>query len=379
MRNLPNYIVQSPPLADPASPPPYGFPDVGIQMFQVVADGRKLQAVCDRFLNSVFKGNNSHYQIEPLMGLSKGIVNIMLLRYPKMICLAPGHEDLGYSSQNELSFMIPVVLKEDGIPINVGFFSPFLYVDNYASLVTGREVIGFPKVRAEFGLSADPSKVDGTAISTLTANRRGASAQSRMHPIFSVQSREEPTDDNDGALIASEAQPLWPYGPVDELYASGQAFSVDPEVLELITQAAGVTMGNYSLKQFRDAQEPKGACYQAIVAAETNIYKFKRGGWLPKSELTLHRYPYLDIAQTLGLPVKGKTVTPINSIWYHASFNFENVTNLVVRAGSSENRGTDPSRCLPLLVDGTRAMLKIYESGTRAWLRALQNIAQDRR
>ena len=61
-----------------------------------------------------------------------------------MFSTAPGHEQLGYSSQHELMFSIPVVFTNlFGIPLAVGMFVPHICVDEAFSMITGREVVGF--------------------------------------------------------------------------------------------------------------------------------------------------------------------------------------------------------------------------------------------
>jgi hypothetical protein len=75
-------------------------------------------------------------------------------------------------------------------------------------------------------------------------------------------------------------------------------------------QLAPFFIENFSLKQLRDAEEPKQACYQAVVRSAMYLEQFNAGGPLfdtqfgdPTSEivLRLHDHPSQPLIRSLGL------------------------------------------------------------------------------
>lgn len=386
MTGLPDFIVQNPPLGDPQAPPPYRFEDVGIQMFHVAADGAKLEAVCDTYLNTIAEQNNFPFRLHPLNGSSPGVVNIQLLRYGRMYSTAPGHESMGYSSQYELLFSIPVVLTNlFDIPLAVGTFVPHICVDEAFSMITGREVVGYPKVAGEFVMPNDLWKVDDCVVSTLVTDPYSANSPIDFKPLLETRlanfaplapsssafraARVGPA--HDGRLPDEKARPLWPFGPIDELYGSDSRFAVDERVLNLLTQSAGIVLTNYSFKQFRDAELPNKACYQALVEGSTDVYQFGAGGLLPATDITIHEYASIKIVEQLGLEAQGTTIKPLFGFWYIADFTLKDLQNLTTRCGGLIGSPRRPHNCLQIWADSTRSVLGFYQGMTRAWIRAI--------
>lgn len=389
MTGLPDFIVQNPPLGDPQAPPPYRFEDVGIQMFHVAADGAKLEAVCDTFLNTIAAQNNLPFRLHPLNGSAPGVVNIELLRYGRMYSTAPGHEQMGYSSQYELMFSIPVVLKNlFGFPLAVGMFVPHICVDQAFSMITGREVVGFPKVDGEFEMPTEIWEVDGCVVSTLATEPYSANSPVEIKPLLetrlatfaplapfssALRAARVGPDDN-GSLPDEEARPLWPFGPIDELYGRDSQFAVDERVLNLLTQSAGIGLTNYSFKQFRDAELPEKACYQALVEGSTNVHQFGAGGMLPDTDITIHEYASIKIIEQLGLDAQGTTIKPLFGIWYNADFTLQDLQNLTTTCGPSIGNPRPPHNCLQLWATSARSVLGFYQGMAEACIKAIDDI-----
>lgn len=373
MPPAPEFIVQEPLRNDPQLPPPYRFEDVSIQAFLCAANGANLQRLCDRFFNDIATRNGCGIRIDPLNGDGPGIVQILVQRYAKMVSLAPGYEDLGYSQQNELTFAVPVVLRRYGMPAEAGFFSPYLFVDNTLSLISGRDAVGFAKVRGEFTLPADPSDVNGCAVSTLVA--KTLTRQERVQPrlLFATQADAGVSSSAGSVLPDDEAKPLWPFGPVDKIYARGEVYALDMQVLSLLRASAGRMMESYSLKQFRDAVVPADACFQAIIGASTRSRRFRVGGELPKTRITLNQYGSIAIANALGLTLNGNELEPIYGFWYRADFDFDDLRHLCISGGARTDPGRGPHDCCADLAAFAGSTLRFYEGMAHAWLRALKD------
>lgn len=382
MNPLPKFVVQSPPIGDSQVPPPYGFDNVGLQLFLVRADGSQLQNICDEFFNNILATAYGRFRIGPLRGNLPGIVNVGILHYSKMYSRASGHEHMGFSRQNELLISIPVVLRNSaGIPLAVGAFSPFIYVDNALSLITGRDVVGFTKDLGKFSVSAQSSDIGVSQVSTLAIKSYSSNQAIESKPLLETYSvdieallQSEPipahsTTENDRPLRLQDelAKPLWPFGPVEQLYAGEEDFAVDKRIFNLLKQSAGVRMKNYTLKQLRDAETPDRACYQAIVEGTTDLRRFYGGGVLPRREITLHKYDSVNIIERLGLDAQGSKVDPVYGFWYRADFDLKNLRNLsgVEIAGS----GRASQDCLHIWATGVISILNFYGSMADAWLR----------
>jgi hypothetical protein len=77
---------------------------------------------------------------------------IEALDYRSLKAPTPPWNDLGEVSQHELLFSVPVWRKHGGVLVESGIFVPYIFVDDQASAFTGREVVGLPKVLADFSL-----------------------------------------------------------------------------------------------------------------------------------------------------------------------------------------------------------------------------------
>jgi len=386
MTDLPEFLVQNPPLGDPQSPPPYRFEDVGISIYVVEADGQKLQASCDYFLNRVLARNNSPYRVAPLRGNDLGLAYIELLRYGRMYSAAPGHERLGYSRQNELLVAIPVVLKNRlGMPIAVGTFTPIVIVDQGLSLVTGRDVAGFPKIDGTLELPDDPWSDRVRSVSTLAIKTYASDTQVRLRPLLKVRQTADTWETrsfksvegqsqtaepkNDHRIRIDDAKYVWPFGPVDRLFSEASRYAVDGRIHKLLKESAGARLASFGLKQFRDAEIPDRACYQEIVRSDTRVVGFHGGGVLPSTEIEIHRYDSIDIADSIGIYRQGQIVKPLLGFWYHADFNLTDFENMTSRSG--RGRRTDYPDCYDHWATYAELSANLVRSYTRFWLRTM--------
>ena len=100
-------------------------------------------------------------------------VDMEIVTYPKMLFDQAPFSQWGFASQQELYFRfyawklnsIGGLLIPDPLP---ELFFPFIYVDNSWSMISGRNVIGFPKVMAQFSptpvLNANPFQISVSAL-----------------------------------------------------------------------------------------------------------------------------------------------------------------------------------------------------------------------
>src|SRR5262249_44247139 len=117
-----------------------------------------------------------------------------IVTYPKMMFAQPPFSNWGYASQHELYFRFYVwkfVPMGGGIlfpePMPQMFF-PFVYVDNSWSMISGRTVIGFPKVMMKLDpksvLGANPLKI---SASTQVLTTFSPNTQLDWKPIVQIE------------------------------------------------------------------------------------------------------------------------------------------------------------------------------------------------
>lgn len=361
-------------------------------MYSALADASRLQAICNRCLNSVISAAGGSYRIEPVTGLNRGIVNIQLLRYPKIYSVAPGHESFGYTSQNEMLVSFPVVKKNAlGLPVAVGMFAPFLWVDNAWSLITGRDVVGFAKTIGDFTVPAKLWQTNGCIVRTLGSSQFNAgkidkeillqthqtTAMPFKLPISAYSAQPPGSRDDDqpfGLLPDEQALPLWPFGDIDALYASEQLMGVEATTIELMKASAGLSVRSYTLKQLRDGQQPGKACYQAVVEGRTTVNNFRYGGLLPESVIRLSQFKMPNIIDQLGLVAQGDEIKPLFGFWYESGFRLGSLANLAEHCGGQSNAAAGGG-CLELATLGLHTTLRFYRGMASAWLRALDSCA----
>lgn len=278
--------------ASPEIPPPYVFPGVTICSFRLAAKLTNLQALCDQWLNigTLAKRGFKYIAFLPF-------VDMEIVSYPKMLFGEQPYSDWGYATQQEIYFrffvwklqyacgvMLPAALPE--------LFFPYIFVDNSWSMISGRNVIGFPKVMAQF----NPPSVSATnpfnvTVCALALDQYAPTTKLEWQPVVRVQpaaSAKKP--------VAPSPQTVWPWV---ELGGS----IVNPLLnlmLQELVEAAPTTFSTVQLKQFRDASSLTKSCYQAVLS--TPFTPSQVGPPVPLGPVTVavETYASLDIPGALG-------------------------------------------------------------------------------
>lgn len=138
---------------DPRAPPPYAFDDVSITGFLVTADESRLRFLVDALLNSQERLGEPRQYFRYVPATREVVVE--LIDYGKLRSVAPATpwrtpED--YTSQRELAirFLVGKAEEDSDVAVEPRVFCPFLFVDNWASMITGREILGLWKRMASF-------------------------------------------------------------------------------------------------------------------------------------------------------------------------------------------------------------------------------------
>jgi hypothetical protein len=258
--------------------------------FRLPAEQSKLQALCDRFLNiGSLKDRGFQYRA-PF-----DFVDMEVVTYPKMMFGAQPFSEWGYTSQQELYFRVFVwkFLSVSGVLFpkpKPELFFPFIFVDNPWSMVSGRNVIGFPKNMAQFNptpvLNADPFRI---AVSTPLMEIYSPTTPLSWQPIVQIDPSDEPVRPHGG---------LWPWIGLASRIADPLLNNLLQNFLKLVPNE----FSSVQLKQFRDAANPVNACYQAIVSTPFTLSNIRMPKPLPSVVVTLKKYASLDIPGSLGIP-----------------------------------------------------------------------------
>lgn len=138
---------------DPFLTPPYTFDGVLSRVILLAAGSRQLKKILDEFLNEVGETTGSGKRYTPLSlpgAAGKSPLCLRLSMYPDDIGI-PGAPGLG----NEASLTIPAMELDHGTPNDFVFFSPWGAASSVDWMVTGREVLGEPRVLGDVQLSDD--------------------------------------------------------------------------------------------------------------------------------------------------------------------------------------------------------------------------------
>lgn len=130
------------------SEPPFVFRNVNARIFPIKANMAQLGLFVHQYLNNDIPPDIAHFR--PALPY----VYLMVLNYGS---LEPGSveaRNIGWISSNEVVFSIPLEWwRGDGkgrlVFHDWALVNPFIFVDDDASLTTGREVYGWPKIKAE--------------------------------------------------------------------------------------------------------------------------------------------------------------------------------------------------------------------------------------
>jgi hypothetical protein len=246
--------------------------------FLLPADHGRLRALCDRYFNEPSGGKCSY---DPL-----GFVMLAFSHVDELRSSDPARGSIRYK---DIALWVPVT---GGKTSPICLFPPFIFVDEAATMLTGRELFGLPK---QLGRFAMPLRYED------------------------LPKAEKPE------FKAQVAGSLFEGGPIDwrtlltvsylgskEESALGKALSIlgklaVPDRLRVLDFpdwfSRLVAVPALGLKQFRDAQMPERACFQAIVEAPLapkTLFGVPKV-LLDAFELTIMNVPSHPVVETLGL------------------------------------------------------------------------------
>jgi hypothetical protein len=296
-------------------PPPYYFRNVQVNAFMVPIDLAYLQGFCDTYLNI---GAGYRYQAMVPFGY------LMVLNYPSLVSEDPKFAGMGYVTQKEIYINFPVVrlVAASGnflLPMDFSWAFPFIAVNDATSAISGREILGFRKLLGEIETATDPDGRFSASLALPSFKTFGRDVPQRTEPILSVK-----TGLPLGGGTAMEH--LFPWSLLGH---DSVADSIEDTWLGMIADIAPGLMSVINLKQFREAQHPTMAAYQALVGCDSVFANCTAPSFYDGAEYQIYPNASLDEnGSPTGFPPLGTTGKSLMSLQFSADLRFDNVRNL---------------------------------------------------
>jgi hypothetical protein len=260
-----------------------------------------LQALVDKFLNLP---NNDEVQYS-VLGDNVFVTFMHVAQLSSMV------EVIGYSDDHEVGFWVPLLAKPRHGLERVVFWMPYVIIDVYEGMVTGREGWGWRKCYGDVTVPESPDNADSFAAATHVFKTFSATTEGKVETIVTLK-RDTPAKAETTWQKLGEAAHA-----VKQLWSGGGP--VKPHLWELaINLAEHLSHENApiaNLKQFRDVNDSSKACYQAITESTIGVKAFHGGGLLTGIyTLDITDTASHPIAQDLGITVPAKADW---AIWTH--------------------------------------------------------------
>jgi hypothetical protein len=247
-----------------------------------VADGTKIDALLKKHIDEPSGGAVKATTFFP----AHPFVLFVCADIQKAYSQHPDDVDKGYDTERDMGFFVPANYTDQDGNTSIAMFLPYLYVDNLAALLVGREIFGFPKLLGKIDIAHDPVFADLVAPALPTY---GPDKVVVDRPIMQIRTTNTAPPD------------LCVQGPIPTM-----TLWLLTQILNLI--GAPVPLGGFTkipmlfLKQFRDAVVDGEACHQSIVRAEGSIDRIRRACLLLDDfELEIWSHDSIRIASELGL------------------------------------------------------------------------------
>lgn len=270
----PDYIARG---GDLVMAPPLDLLGATMYSFLVGAELAALTRMLDAQLNAVTAPAGTIYK--PLLPMAAIVCADITQSFSK----TPPDSQKGWMAERDFGVWIPVVagtmVHGAWKPGRIGWYLPYVFVDNVAAMVTGREVYGFFKQTAALAMPATPRSPGMFAIDALVIPTFSPSSQAENLRLLTMTSCESaPAPAGSWQSITEATGAIWERARQVFFDPSRGAITAWDLVKNLIEDIATGDVPMVFLKQFRDAGDPTKACYQAVIEAPSHLERFY-GGW----------------------------------------------------------------------------------------------------
>ncbi len=294
--------------------------DMLMYNFQMQGDYNKLQKVIDQRLNAVIKDDSVRY-----FALTDYLIAVI------------SHIRRGYKAQkdypkpglaSEKAFQIFIPMAEctqnnrgQWVAQRMTMFIPYILLDNFFNLITGREQIGFPKSQAWVNLPEDPHQANEFSVDAFGFKK--FSHEDPQYGTYQPWLNVKKVNDHDGFQPGEWNNHNDAWDAIKDTFKripDAQERIGLPFIIKELDDLMHKRVDLVFLKQFRDAANPYTACYQGIIDCPGVISKFYKGWWMPgEYEFEFEDFASFPICEELGLPKKFLVKKPfwclVDMVW----------------------------------------------------------------
>jgi uncharacterized protein with NAD-binding domain and iron-sulfur cluster len=304
--------------------PPLELQQATMYSFLVDANMDALTRLVDQQLNAVTTGAGTQTVYRPLLPLAA----FVCADIRKSFSTTPPDSKKGWMAERDFGVWLPLVagIERDGRfhADRLVWYLPYVFVDNVAAMVTGREVFGFFKQTATLGMPEAPTGTGTFTTDALVIQTFSPQSEAKTVRLLNLASTKgvvaEPGAGWTGPKDAIEAL----VGDLKSMFfdaASMLHVSSWSLIETLLHDAVRGLVPMAFLKQFRDCGVPARACYQAVIEAPAKLQKWHGGGLCHPHDLTILPCDSHPIAKDLGL--SGSTVRSSLGFWTQMDFVME--------------------------------------------------------
>jgi len=301
--------------------------------FLLSAGYAALQGVADRYLNDPTSGR---FGFKPLTDL----VLLNFLHIPHLESLDSVDARTGTIAYHEVGIWTFLASA-----LGLQIFAPYMWVDQAAPMVAGREIYGFPKALGEIAVPPIEEPIEELSLHATGLERFGLGRPAERLELVSIRppasgsavpaSCRDARWSADGPralrdVVQALPPPAEEPGVLESLAGIARRSALPANLTRLLSDVVAGQVGWVFLKQFRDVRDSGQACYQAVTQARTQLRHFRGGGILPRSsewQVCLHDVDSAPFVRELGIPLdpvardRATHVRPQVAFW--AEFSFE--------------------------------------------------------
>lgn len=293
---------------------PYDIKGTNLYGFVLESSLYQLQNLCDKYLNNLTSG-----QVE-----YRPATNYIILTFGTIESLASREKpdrDRGYIDEQEvIIWVLTMVGKKIGQVFTIdrfAWFVPYIFVNNSPALVSGREVYGLPKEIGEFKIPSIDRLQDPFSLHTYTWKTLTAQTEAKWEQLIKVSQKNGGSESQLPKIWTSYSEAV---AEIAQLFFGSDSIIKVPglnlplNLLEYLLQyRLNAEIPVVMLKQFRDEEDGKQACYQAIVEIPMKVSNYHAGRLLSFSstgsqfDVTIYDFASHPIVKELGLLPKGNS------------------------------------------------------------------------
>jgi hypothetical protein len=283
---------------------PFDLYTARLYIFPVSADQERLRLLCDYTFRTPTAGAEWYVPIAGVVLVSFADINVV--RSSNLPDRA-----LGMCTERETCIWLPIFDRRRN---RIVWTMPYLFVDEVAPLVGGRETFGYPK---QLGTMVFQKDSHGPSLFELRArciHRFAPESRVAEHCILRIHrsdistpiSQSTPTCDHPALVIDEIVRRQRLRTPTnrdhlasEDMLRHDSVFMEDQQVRVsalFLNDVAGGVVSVVLLKQFRDTAYTRQACYQAVTEVSHQVVSFRRGA-------PLYREWKVEVADLDGEPL----------------------------------------------------------------------------